>query len=58
MSSRLRALIVDDEAPARRAMEHMLQELPTVEVAGTAGDGMHALEWLAQHGADLLLLDI
>lgn len=58
MSSRLRALIVDDEAPARRAMEHMLQELPAVEVAGTAGDGLQALEWLAHHGADLLLLDI
>lgn len=58
MTDTLRALIVDDEAPARRALERMLRELPDVEIAGSVGDGLQALDALAGGGIELVLLDI
>ncbi len=58
MNDVLRALIVDDEAPARRALERMLRELSGVDVVGHAANGLQALDALDVTGADLLLLDI
>lgn len=58
MNDVLRALVVDDEAPARRALERMLRELPGVDVVGSAANGLQALDVLDATGADLLLLDI
>jgi DNA-binding LytR/AlgR family response regulator len=58
MTSPLRVLVVDDEAPARRALARMLQELADVEVAGFAGNGMEALDLLARERIDVALLDI
>lgn len=59
MTSPLRALIVDDELPARRALSLLLSEIPDVEVAATASNGMEALAALAADGGiNLLLLDI
>lgn len=57
----LRTLIVDDEAPARARLRRMLkpyEESGKLSLAGEAGDGVEALEWLGQNHADLLLLDI
>ncbi|MDO1529647.1 LytTR family DNA-binding domain-containing protein [Fulvimonas sp. R45] len=54
----LRVLIVDDEPPARLALERLLRALPAVEVVGSVGDGLEALRRLAVTDADLLLLDI
>jgi two-component system LytT family response regulator len=58
MTPALRALVVDDEAPARRALERMLRELPSVDVVGHAANGLQALDALASTDVDLLLLDI
>lgn len=58
MSAPLRVLIVDDEAPARLALQLMLLELPDLSVAGIAADGLQALDVLARTPIDLLLLDI
>jgi DNA-binding LytR/AlgR family response regulator len=58
MSLPLRVLVVDDEAPARRALARMLQDCPGVEVAGFAGNCMEALDVLARERVDVLLLDI
>ena len=54
----MRVLLVDDEPPARRAMAHMLKTIPDVEVVGEAGDGLEALEVLADREVDIVLLDI
>lgn len=58
MDESLRALIVDDEPPARKALIRLLQDIPQVDVIGTASNGIEALELLAQESVDLLFLDI
>ncbi len=55
----LRALIVDDEPPARQVLTRLLHEIPGVEIAATASNGMEALDALADDdNINLLLLDI
>lgn len=57
----LRALIVDDEAPARRRLREVLADCAStfpVEVVGEADDGLSALAWLEQSTIDVVLLDI
>jgi two-component system LytT family response regulator len=58
MNDILRVLIVDDEAPARRALQRMLQDLPGIDIVGSAANGLQALDALARTAIDLLLLDI
>jgi DNA-binding LytR/AlgR family response regulator len=55
---RIRALVVDDEEPARRRLCRMLRLLPEVEVVGEAGDGEEALEQARALAPDVLFLDV
>jgi two-component system response regulator AlgR len=59
--TRLRILLVDDEAPARARLRDLLAdcaaEVPH-EIVGEAGTARDALDIVAASGADLLLLDI
>lgn len=54
----MRLLLVDDEAPARRRLRRMLDEIGGVEVAGEASDGIEALAQIEALRPDLLLLDV
>ena len=54
----IRALIVDDEQPARDRLRRLLAEAPDVEVAGEADDGEHAMEETARLRPDVIFLDI
>lgn len=54
----IRALIVDDEAPARRRMRRMLESSSGIEVVGEAADAFEALAAVAREPVDLMLLDI
>jgi two-component system response regulator LytT len=54
----IRAIIVDDEAPARSELPYLLDETGEVEVVDEAADVHQALEQLKEHGADLMFLDI
>jgi two-component system response regulator AlgR len=57
----LRALIVDDEAPARRRLRDVLADCASacpVTVVGEAADGLSALTYLERGDIDLVLLDI
>jgi DNA-binding LytR/AlgR family response regulator len=54
----MRALVVDDEAPARSRMRRLLAELGGVDVVGEAHDGASALTAILALQPDVVLLDI
>jgi len=54
----LRALIVDDERPARKKMARFLAEEPDIAVVGEAGDGPSALAAIRELAPDLVFLDV
>ncbi len=54
----IRALLVDDEEPARLRLRQLLQAVPQVEVVGEADDGESALQRIAELEPDLVFLDI
>lgn len=54
----LRALVVDDEQPARARLTALLQELGQVEVVGEARTAAEALEKLGELSVNLLYLDV
>ena len=60
MTSPLRVLIVDDEALARSRLASLVRECPEprCEVAAECVNARQAAEWLREHTADAVLLDI
>jgi two-component system, LytTR family, response regulator AlgR len=54
----MKALIVDDEVPARERLAALLRECENVEIVGEAGNGREAVEAFARLTPDLVLLDI
>ena len=58
MTTTLRAFIVDDEAPARRELCYLLEQIPGVETVGEAATGTAALKGIRETKPDLVFLDI
>lgn len=61
MNTPLALLIVDDEPPARARLRALLSDIADDlphRIVGEAGDGVTALELLAQSPADIALIDI
>lgn len=54
----LKTLIVDDEPIAREVLREELELIDGVEVIGEAEDGPKALDQIARHRPDLVLLDL
>ncbi len=54
----LRTLIVDDEPIARQVLREELELIDGVEVMGEADNGAKALDQIARHRPDLVLLDL
>lgn len=54
----IRVLLVDDEPLARQRLARLLVEHENYHIVAEAGNGQAALDWLRQHKADLVLLDI
>jgi len=54
----IRAILVDDEAPARSELRFLLDETRQVEVVAEASNVREAIERLKEKGADVLFLDI
>jgi len=54
----VKALVVDDEAPARAKLVRLLGDDGRFELAGEAADGIAAVSQIEQLRPDLLLLDI
>src|SRR5579862_6957458 len=54
----LRIVIADDQASVREGLVLLLGGLPDIEVVGAAADGQQALELVASHKPDAILLDL
>lgn len=62
MSSRaaatITAVVIDDEKLAREELTFLLKNFPEIEVAGTAENGLEALELIERVEPDLVFLDV
>src|SRR5215468_2406687 len=54
----LRLVIADDQASVREGLVLLLDGLPGIEVVGAAADGEQALQLVAEHKPDAILLDL
>jgi len=54
----VRALIVDDERPARRKIQGRLESRPGIEVVGEAANGLEAVVAIRELDPELVFLDI
>jgi two-component system LytT family response regulator len=54
----LRAVVVDDEEPARRLIREYMSEIPEAEIIAECANGLEAVRAVTEHDPDLLLLDI
>jgi DNA-binding NarL/FixJ family response regulator len=54
----LRIVIADDQASVREGLVVLLGGLPGIDVVGAAADGEQALELVAEHQPDAILLDL
>jgi two-component system response regulator LytT len=54
----IKAIIVDDEAPARSELHFLLEETGQVEVVAEASNVREAIERLKENGGDVMFLDI
>ncbi|WP_433335689.1 response regulator [Spirillospora sp. CA-294931] len=58
MSGPTRVLVVDDQTVVREGLVLLLELLPGIEVAGSAGDGERAVELTEQLRPDVVLMDL
>jgi DNA-binding NarL/FixJ family response regulator len=54
----LRVVVADDQASVREGLVLLLGGLPGIEVVGAAADGEQALDLVAEHQPDAILLDL
>ncbi|MHC1782291.1 MAG: response regulator [Anaerolineaceae bacterium] len=54
----MKVVICDDQAIVRDGLELLLKLEKDIQVAGLAGDGVEALEMVARHHPDLVLMDL
>jgi two-component system LytT family response regulator len=55
---KIKALIIDDEPPARSVIRRMLAEDSGIEIVGECSNGIEATKSIGEHNPDLLFLDI
>ncbi|MCK4336971.1 MAG: response regulator transcription factor [Candidatus Aminicenantes bacterium] len=54
----VKILIADDHAIVRRGLTQIIKDSPGMEVTAEAGTGLEALDLIAKHDFDILVLDI
>ena len=57
-SNRIRAVIADDEALARKFIRQMLKDEPDVEIIGECANGKEAVSMIRNEKPDLIFLDV
>lgn len=55
---KLRALLVDDESPARKELRYLLQPFPEIQIIGEAENALEALELINNLEYSIVFLDI
>ena len=58
MTARIRAIIADDERPARSFLTSMLKRRPDVDIVGEAETGVEAVALIERERPDLAFLDL
>lgn len=58
MTGSLRVVVADDQTSIREGLVLLLGMVPGIEVAGAAADGPAALDLVARHCPDAILLDL
>lgn len=58
MNTRIKTLIVEDEAPARRLLKEFLKEFPEIEVLEECTDGFEGARRIMELKPDLIFLDV
>ncbi|WP_251552098.1 LytR/AlgR family response regulator transcription factor [Neobacillus muris] len=54
----MRAIIVEDEIPAREELEYLIEEYSEIEITNCFDDGLDVLKFLQEHDTDAIFLDI
>lgn len=54
----MKVLIVDDEAPARDRLNHMVSSIDSMETSGEASNGLEAVRMVQDSHPDVVLMDI
>ena len=54
----MKCIIIDDEPLAREGVQLLMDDAPYLELLGSFGSGIQALEYLAENEVDLIFLDI
>ena len=58
MERRIRVLIADDQQPTRLGLRALITLCPEVELVGEAADGLEAVQMVAEHRPDVVLMDM
>src|SRR5690606_5302488 len=56
--NKIRVLVVDDSALARKILSDQLNQYPEIEVVGTAQDGTFVISKIRQYQPDVITLDV
>jgi DNA-binding NarL/FixJ family response regulator len=54
----MRVVVVDDQTAVREGLVTILELMPGVEVVGAGGDGADAIDLVARHAPDVVLMDL
>lgn len=54
----IKCLLVDDEPPALKILEHYIESIPNLELAGKCSNAFEAMKVLSEQTVDVMLLDI
>ncbi len=57
-TSTIRALVVDDEKPARDELVYLLGAFPEIQIEGQGKNGVEALNLIKEHSPDIVFLDV